>query len=240
MVSMVFWISPLFNIKWFLTIIMATLRTNLTWSKPFINLNDFTSIPFSFIFQLTYKARPWYIMILLANLWFDNIPFVFKSSIQIISWLLIISVLSLFKKSLRWFITSHIVVPLLFFVFDSFLTQKDQYFSLLLIRLLDNLRCSRLSFCAILLVNLLLSIFWPLDRIAKSLIPPFDPVLTNSDISSSQRSDTKYFALAFFLIVAFMIRPFGSWPLANFISPSLGNFMRLFLISILLLTFLVV
>src|SRR5690606_23894963 len=40
-----------------------------------------------------------------ANLWFCNIPFTFKSSIQILSWFLISSVLTLCRKSLRWFAT---------------------------------------------------------------------------------------------------------------------------------------
>ena len=67
-----------------------------------------------------------------ASLWLANIPFMFKSSIQILSWFLISLLEVLCRKSLRWFATFSCNFANLFFVrFPLFL---------------ENLRCTYFNF----------------------------------------------------------------------------------------------
>ena len=136
-----------------------------------------------------------------ANLWFCNIPLMFKSSIQILSWFLISSVLTLCRKSLRWFATFSWSFANLFFV----------RFPLCL----ENLRCTNFNLDSAFRKNLGFSKHSPSEVTKKDLIPKSIPTEVFSFIVAfcllvspvSQRIDTKYLPVGVLLMVACLISP---------------------------------
>src|SRR5690554_2783884 len=93
-----------------------------------------------------------------------------------------------------------------------------------------------------LLDNILgLLIISPSDVTIYSLMPKSNPTALlfcgNSCISSSTNTDTKYLSVLALDIVQEVILPLKHLLLANLINPSLGSFILLFLISMLLFTF---
>src|SRR5690606_32308801 len=131
-----------------------------------------------------------------ANLWFCNIPLMFKSSIQILSWFLISSVLTLCRKSLRWFATFSWSFAIFCFV----------RFPLLL----ENLRCTYLSLDILVFRNLGLSNTSASEVTRNDLIPKSMPtvvfflILALDLVASpvSQSMETKYLPVGVLLMVA--------------------------------------
>src|SRR5699024_4980816 len=102
---------------------------------------------------------------------------------------------------------------------------------------LESFRCSFFNLFSIFIVNLLLSILRPSERMAKSVMPKSIPidvsVLFIGCNSFSTRMDMKYLYLGFLLKVVLRIRPSTSRLLENLTNPSLGNLILLPIIAIL-------
>src|SRR5690606_8466169 len=136
-----------------------------------------------------------------ANLWFCNIPLMFKSSIQILSWFLISSVLTLCRKSLRWFATFSWSFANLCFV----------RFPLCL----ENLRCTNFNLDILVFRNLGLSNSCPSDETIYVFSPKSIPTVVFSLIFAfgfivspvSQSMETKYLPVGVLLMVACLISP---------------------------------
>src|SRR5690606_12310803 len=129
-----------------------------------------------------------------ANLRFCNIPFTFKCSIQILSWFLISSVLTLCRKSLLWFATFSCNFANFCFV------RFPLYF--------EYLRCTNFNLFCALRRNLGLSNSCPSDETRYVLMPKSIPTVVFSLIFAfglqsspvSQSIDTKYLPVGVLLI----------------------------------------